>query len=175
MDYSEPEGEKSAIALIKIPANVSSSHANYRGPILFNPGGPGGSGVEFIKRFGKLLHEALGDDYDIIGFDPRGLSLPSTILILTSTDPGIGYTTPVVNVFGSDNLSRSVWNLKALGMPLLNQTADALPRAIAHTKLYNELIAEKAHHAARHTNTAVVSRDMLSIVEAHGQGKLKPL
>ena len=60
-------------------------------------------------------------------------------------------------------------------MPLLNQTADALPRTIARAKLYNELIAEKAHYAARHTNTAVVSRDMLSIVEAHGQGKLKPL
>ena len=75
LDYSEPEGEKSAIALIKIPANVSSSHANYRGPILFNPGGPGGSGVDLIKKYGKLFHEVLGDDYDIIGFDPRGLSL----------------------------------------------------------------------------------------------------
>jgi len=60
-------------------------------------------------------------------------------------------------------------------MPLLNQTADALPRTIARAKFYNELIAEKVHRVARHTNTAVVSRDMLSIVEAHGQGKLKPI
>jgi len=58
-------------------------------------------------------------------------------------------------------------------MPLLNQTTDALPRAIARSKLYNELIAGKLHRAAHHTNTAVVSRDMLSIIEAHGQGKPK--
>lgn len=46
-----------------------------------------------------------------------------------------------------------------------------LIRAVARAKLYIELIAEKVHHAAYHTNTAVVNRDMLSIIEAHAQGK----
>jgi len=49
LDYTEPEGEKAAVALIKVPANVSSTHANYHGPVLFNLGGPGGPGVDFIK------------------------------------------------------------------------------------------------------------------------------
>lgn len=68
-----------------------------------------------------------------------------------------------------------MWTFKAMDLLFLNQTDNAVPRTIARAKLYNELIAEKYHHAVHHTNTAVVSRDMLSIIEAHGQGKLKLL
>ena len=36
---------------------------------------PVGPGIDFIKRLGKIFHETLGDDYNIIRFGPRGLSL----------------------------------------------------------------------------------------------------
>ena len=38
MDYSEPDGEKAAIAIAKWPAKVDPTNETYRGPILFNPG-----------------------------------------------------------------------------------------------------------------------------------------
>jgi hypothetical protein len=38
LDYSDPSGEKAAIALIRIKANISANSREYRGPILFNPG-----------------------------------------------------------------------------------------------------------------------------------------
>lgn len=38
LDYSDPEGEQAAVAMLKVPASVSSDSDLYRGPVLFNPG-----------------------------------------------------------------------------------------------------------------------------------------
>lgn len=59
------------IAIIKIPAAVPPTDARYKGPILFNPGGPGGSGVSFMGDLGGHYQEFVGDDFDIVSFDPR--------------------------------------------------------------------------------------------------------
>ena len=71
-DYANPQGDEFAIALLKIPANISTSDPAYRGPILVNPGGPGGSGVDLALGLGSLSQTLIGADFDIIGFDPRG-------------------------------------------------------------------------------------------------------
>ena len=71
-DYANPQGDGFAIALLKVPANISTSDPAYRGPILVNPGGPGGSGVDLALRTGSLSQTLIGADFDIIGFDPRG-------------------------------------------------------------------------------------------------------
>lgn len=38
MDYSDPDGERAAVALVKYPSAYSPRHEKYKGPILFNPG-----------------------------------------------------------------------------------------------------------------------------------------
>ena len=72
LDYTNPQGDALAIALLQIPANVSTSDPAYRGSILINPGGPGGSGVDFALLLGSPTQTLVGADFDIIGFDPRG-------------------------------------------------------------------------------------------------------
>ena len=75
MSYSELEGRKIAIALTRKPALTSPESPSYKGPVLFNPGGPGGSGVDLVRGSGEEFATILGPDFDIVGFDPRGTPL----------------------------------------------------------------------------------------------------
>ena len=59
---------------IQIAVNVRrAANPDQRiGYLLMNPGGPGGSGVDFVARGGGLSI-ALVERFDIVGFDPRGV------------------------------------------------------------------------------------------------------
>ena len=69
LDYSDPDGEQVALALVRAPATDDRE-----GAILFNPGGPGGSGFDPIAYSGTFLQSELGlEHFDLVGFDPRGV------------------------------------------------------------------------------------------------------
>ena len=70
LDYDDPEGETIEIAVSRISHTVPDDE--YQGPILINPGGPGGSGLIFaILAF--FVPPDVAAAYDWIGFDPRGV------------------------------------------------------------------------------------------------------
>lgn len=70
MDPADPGGPSVRIAVSRI--RHTSSDARYRGVILLNPGGPGGSGLAepFLSQ---ELPRKTRSRYDWIGFDPRGV------------------------------------------------------------------------------------------------------
>jgi pimeloyl-ACP methyl ester carboxylesterase len=71
VDYRTPEGGTLDLALVRIPASGDSR----RGVILTNPGGPGGSGFDFVVDSGEDLVSRTGLwDFDMVGFDPRGVA-----------------------------------------------------------------------------------------------------
>jgi pimeloyl-ACP methyl ester carboxylesterase len=76
-DYSRPAGPRFSLPVIKLPAADPASRV---GALVINPGGPGGSGVEYAlgARSGEFTQEVL-NRFDIVGFDPRGVggSLPA--------------------------------------------------------------------------------------------------
>jgi pimeloyl-ACP methyl ester carboxylesterase len=55
------------IQLMKDPAEVDEAET-----LFINPGGPGGSGVEFVQYF--AAGSEIRKNFDIIGFDPRGVN-----------------------------------------------------------------------------------------------------
>jgi hypothetical protein len=59
--------------MVQVHLRVPRDSPDYHGPILVNPGGPGGSGVDLVLKAGPLLSTILGPGFDIIGFDPRGM------------------------------------------------------------------------------------------------------
>ncbi|MBQ0924492.1 alpha/beta hydrolase [Saccharopolyspora endophytica] len=66
------EGDRSiSIAISRVRA--TGTPAEHRGALLVNPGGPGGSGLEYAVSKGEKLPESVRRSYDIIGFDPRGV------------------------------------------------------------------------------------------------------
>jgi len=69
-DHARPGGPSLRLALIRLPAQ---DRARRIGSLFVNPGGPGGSGVDFVRGNAKTGLAPLADRFDIVGFDPRGV------------------------------------------------------------------------------------------------------
>ncbi|MGH3726761.1 MAG: alpha/beta hydrolase [Mycobacterium sp.] len=75
VSYDKLMGSVAELAVLKVPATGKRV-----GALLVNPGGPGGSGVDLAAGMGaKLGDSPIGQSFDIVGFDPRGVggSTPS--------------------------------------------------------------------------------------------------
>lgn len=80
VDYAEPQGDTIELALVKVPARKAAKRL---GSLLVNPGGPGGSGVDYARAADFIVGKGVRDAYDIVGFDPRGVGRSSPIDCLT--------------------------------------------------------------------------------------------
>ncbi|KAF8816535.1 hypothetical protein BYT27DRAFT_7182119 [Phlegmacium glaucopus] len=151
LNYSDPEGEEAVIAVIRKPSTLPETSSNYRGPVLFNPGGPGGSGIDIIQAGGDFFSVLLGPQFDIVGFDPRG----------------VGHSTPRVAIFRTAT-ERGIWESRGL-----YKEEDAVAHTWARARVRSQLAGERNHIHLRHINSDQTARDMLRIVEAHGRTKIQ--
>jgi pimeloyl-ACP methyl ester carboxylesterase len=71
LSYAHPDGRKITLALSKVAATAPASQQ--QGDLLVNPGGPGASGLGLAASVAAGLDPAVAADYNIIGFDPRGV------------------------------------------------------------------------------------------------------
>ncbi|MGP4044616.1 alpha/beta fold hydrolase [Streptomyces sp. 2A115] len=69
LDHADPHSERITLALSRVP----HTSKKYQGPLLVNPGGPGGSGLKLAGFVAASLPKAVASQYDVIGFDPRGV------------------------------------------------------------------------------------------------------
>ena len=83
LNYADPSGRHISLALDMIPATAPSSQQ--QGVMLVNPGGPGGDGLSLAAEVAQGISPSVARDYDIVGFDPRGVG--SSVPAL-SCDPG---------------------------------------------------------------------------------------
>ncbi len=75
MDWAHPAAKSIDLALIRKPATGTAL-----GSLLVNPGGPGGSGYDFIRdNLSYAVDAKLQQNYDIVGFDPRGVNKSSAV------------------------------------------------------------------------------------------------
>jgi len=79
LDYTHPDARKIGISLIRKPATDSATRI---GSLLINPGGPGVSGVQFVRNSAAGLAN-LNRRFDLIGFDPRGVGNSAPVTCVT--------------------------------------------------------------------------------------------
>lgn len=78
LDYAHPDAGSIGIAINRKPATDSARRI---GSVLTNPGGPGDSGIQFLRgAVGSFSN--LNTRFDLIGFDPRGIGLSSPVRCL---------------------------------------------------------------------------------------------
>lgn len=68
VDYAEPDGATTELAVKRIPADGDGDRR-----LFVNPGGPGGSAIEFADYLVTLLGDEVRETYDVVGVDPRGV------------------------------------------------------------------------------------------------------
>ncbi|MER5883150.1 alpha/beta hydrolase [Streptomyces sp. NPDC001941] len=144
LDHDAPRGQQITLAL----SRVAHTAKTYQGPLLVNPGGPGASGLTLAGFVAASLPAATAAQYDVIGFDPRGVGKSSPAL-----DCVPGYFDPV----------------RPASVPLgardeRTNRARAASFAAACGKKYGSLL--------RHIDTLSTARDLDSVRKALGARKI---
>jgi pimeloyl-ACP methyl ester carboxylesterase len=154
LDYDDLAAGTTNIAFIKHPARKQPS----RGDIIFNPGGPGGSATGFsVSPALSLLPGLLGDEYNIIGMDPRS----------------VDNSGPNLDCFKGHPRVRDFYDLQ------YSQAVDA--RSKTSLRLYfaaaggfGDWCLRTLGDDARYANTPATARDMLQYAELLAESNKRP-
>ncbi|KAJ7629198.1 hypothetical protein DFH06DRAFT_722333 [Mycena polygramma] len=149
-DYFDSDARAASIAIARFKATKSPK----KGTVFLNPGGPGGSGTRLAS---KALADIIGEDWDLLGFDPRGINKtePQLACFSTASDYNFFVTNTVLQqgftVSSSSNLSDP-----AIEAHLVQQSREFL----ALKKAQAELCPKNMGDDLRYMGIATVVRDM---------------
>jgi len=87
IDYTELKTGTFNISVLKYPTTSEKK----LGSLIVNPGGPGGSGVDYAYAAEYLFSPAILNAYDIVGFDPRGVGRSEPIICLSDKELDSNY------------------------------------------------------------------------------------
>lgn len=148
LDYDHPRGARISLALIRLPAG---DPARKIGSIFLNPGGPGGSGVDFVRAAGPILYsDEVRARFDLVGFDPRGVIGSTPLRCFETFDQALAVLAPMA--FPVTRAEERVWV----------RSDRALARACAR----------RGGAILDHMATADVARDLDLLRRAVGDDKL---
>ena len=148
LDYDRPKGRQITLALARLPASDPSRRI---GSLFLNPGGPGGSGVDFLFGAGPFLYsDEVRARFDLVGFDPRG--------VIRSTP---------LRCF--DSLEEAEAGLAPIAFPYTREEERVWIRA---DRTLARACAERGGPILDHMSTANVARDLDLLRRAVGDAKL---
>lgn len=137
LDYRRPSAGVIELGVTRLPASDPQRRI---GSMLVNPGGPGGSGVAFVRQAARFVYSPdVRARFDIVGFDPRGVGLSQAVRCFVDADE-----------------QREFWG----DLPLFPVTADEERRYIRRTADYTRLCGERNRAVLPHVSTVDVARDM---------------
>lgn len=154
VNWQQPrEDDRVILAIARLRATNTT---DYRGPVFFNPGGPGGSGIWALRDHGAHLQTIVGRNHDLVTFDPRG----------------VGASVPRIECWDSTQ-SRHNWAMQET--PVLDSHPGVLYDAWARATGFS-MACEEARGAAgllEHVGTASHARDMLEVLTQLGEDRLR--
>jgi pimeloyl-ACP methyl ester carboxylesterase len=148
LDYDSPAGATISLAVVRLPAADPGARI---GSLFLNPGGPGGSGVDFTVFAGPFLYtDEVRAKFDLVGFDPRGIVRSTALRCFGNDKQWAPYFTPFT--FPSTPAEEQIW---------------------INADLYlDSSCAQRGGKIADHMATANVARDLDVLRQAGGDAKL---
>jgi pimeloyl-ACP methyl ester carboxylesterase len=145
IDYADLTVGTFKIAVLRYKAQDPK---NRIGSLIVNPGGPGGSGVDYAYNAEYVFDPDVLDRYDIVGFDPRGVNRSAPIECLTDEETDANYASDAKP-----------------------DTEAELEQALSDSKEFIEK-CESGNEFLTHYSTAAAARDMDILRAALGDKKL---
>ena len=145
IDYADLTVGTFKISVLRYQAQ---DQKNRIGSLIVNPGGPGGSGVDYASNAEYVFNPDVLDRYDIVGFDPRGVDRSAPIKCLNNKETDASYASDAK----PDNDAE-------------------LAKAFADAKDFIEK-CKKANQYLNHYSTAEAARDMDILRAALGDEKI---
>jgi pimeloyl-ACP methyl ester carboxylesterase len=84
LDDADPGGATINLAVVKRPARDGAERI---GSLVVDPGGPGLSGITYLRGAADTLPGAVQDRFDLVSFDPRGVGQSGSIDCEGTLDP----------------------------------------------------------------------------------------
>jgi pimeloyl-ACP methyl ester carboxylesterase len=144
LDYADPKGRSIDVKMLKVPATGKRV-----GALVVNPGGPGGSGIDYASAGASAWPAPILQHFDLVGFDPRGVgkSTPLKCLDTAQTDAFVA-----ADPEPSDEAGRT-------------QLAEAL-------KGFGDACLQNSGDLTKHMSTLEVAKDMDVLRQLLGESKL---
>ena len=121
IDYANPSVGSMKIAATRLIGKNSNGNA-----LVLNPGGPGGSGVEYAQAAQYVMSQELIDNFDIVGFDPRGVGQSTPIDCLSDSE-----TDAYISADGSPDNQQEIDETVSLLKNFAQECADKSPATYA--------------------------------------------
>jgi pimeloyl-ACP methyl ester carboxylesterase len=145
LDYAHPDAGTIGIAINRKPATDT---AHRIGSVLTNPGGPGASGIDFLRGEVSVMSN-LNTRFDLIGFDPRGIGQSAPVRCLSG---------PQEDAFNAAD-------------PVLDDPQEK-QEAVNQDKLFAAGCQQRSARVLPFVDTVSAARDMDAIRAALGDAKL---
>lgn len=124
LDWQDPSGATISLAVVKHPAG---NQAQKIGTLMFNPGGPGGTGTAEFPQWIDAFPTELRDRFDIVSWDPRGVG-QSTAVQCWDTPDDMGEAYGPVSGYPTDDAEKQAWfpQMAAIGQACGARNGDLL-------------------------------------------------
>ncbi len=146
-DYQRPAWRRFSLPVIRLPATSPRTRI---GSLVVNPGGPGGSGVQYALGARSEISAAVRARFDVVGFDPRG----------------VGGSIPAVQCLSDTQLDRFFATSDTPG------NAAGRAAVVSESKLFAQGCEKQSGALLPYVSTASAARDMDVLRAALGDAKL---
>ncbi|KAI6554368.1 hypothetical protein MCOR04_010581 [Pyricularia oryzae] len=157
LDYSNKSTGTTSIAFIKLAGKNATASSQ---SIVAIPGGPGGSGIDLLLGLRHTVGQMLGEQYNYVSFDPRG----------------VNNSGPKLDCFSGDAEARATFKrLHYSGVT--NTSSSSLQEQYYSSSIYGERCNEAVENNSPHgyyVTTPAVAHDLLTFVQAEAELAGKP-